>query len=446
MAEAFTQALCPVCLRVLPARRKTTGPDTWLCRECPEHGAFRTLVWRGAPSPAAWDRPKLPYRGGPRRPGAGLGCPRDCGPCPAHEQRTCTALLEVTARCDLACPVCFASSRPAAGEDPPLARLVKRLELLRDQTGGCNLQLSGGEPTLRPDLPELVAAARRAGFAFVQLNTNGLALAADPGLASRLAGAGLASVFLQFDGLAPAGHLLLRGRELLAAKREAVARAAAAGLGVVLVPTVARGVNDGELWAVVAFALAHAPGVRGVHFQPLAYFGRHPGPPEPAGHFTLPELMTGLAAQSGGRIRPEDFAPPGCEHSLCSCHARYLVEPDGGLLALGGGKACGCGEPVPAIRGALAAIELGARQWAAPPPAAREAEAADPLARLAAGGRRHLFSLSAMAFQDAWTLDLARLKGCCIHVATLDDRLVPFCAYNLTARDGRPLHREAPCA
>ena len=48
-----------------------------------------------------------------------------------------------------------------------------------------------------------------------------------------------------------------------------------------------------------------------------------------------------------------------------------------------------------------------------------------------------------MAFQDAWTLDLDRLRQCHIHVVAPDKRVIPFCAYNLTARDGRPLYRAA---
>jgi uncharacterized radical SAM superfamily Fe-S cluster-containing enzyme len=51
-----------------------------------------------------------------------------------------------------------------------------------------------------------------------------------------------------------------------------------------------------------------------------------------------------------------------------------------------------------------------------------------------------------MAFMDAWTLDLERARGCCIHVAVPDGRLIPFCLYNLTAADGTALYRPKPCA
>jgi uncharacterized radical SAM superfamily Fe-S cluster-containing enzyme len=46
-----------------------------------------------------------------------------------------------------------------------------------------------------------------------------------------------------------------------------------------------------------------------------------------------------------------------------------------------------------------------------------------------------------MAFQDADNLDLERLRGCCISVASHDGKLVPFCAYNLTSREGKSLYR-----
>ena len=55
--------------------------------------------------------------------------------------------------------------------------------------------------------------------------------------------------------------------------------------------------------------------------------------------------------------------------------------------------------------------------------------------------KTHTFFISGMAFQDAWTLDLERLRDCCIHTVSPDGRLIPFCAYNLTSRNGRALYR-----
>jgi 7,8-dihydro-6-hydroxymethylpterin dimethyltransferase len=55
--------------------------------------------------------------------------------------------------------------------------------------------------------------------------------------------------------------------------------------------------------------------------------------------------------------------------------------------------------------------------------------------------RTHTLSVSAMAFQDAWNLDLERVRDCCIHVLSPGGRLIPFCLYNLTDAQGRGLHR-----
>lgn len=458
-----TESLCPVCLRRIPARREIVGDDGFLVKECPEHGAFRARFWHGPPGLAGWGRPKVPGAPPPSQTESERGCPFDCGLCPEHGQHTCTAVFELTGRCNLGCPVCFAASGQGAGPDPSLGELAERFARTFAATGPANVQLSGGEPTLRPDLPDIARLARAAGFPFIQVNTNGLALADDPGLAGRLAGAGVDSAFLQFDGVTDDVFQILRGRPLLREKRLALERLAAAGIGVVLVPTVVRGVNDGQVGELLRLAAAHAPAVRGIHFQPAGSFGRFPWADAEDARFTLPELMTALEEQTGGMVRVGDLHPPCCEHSLCSFSASFLLDGAGGLGPVWTGDASCCGpKPVPAgdsplarqqtpapivaEEGARQSRAFVARQWGRPPEPAERGKPsgpADDFARfLAAAGADKRFSLSAMAFQDAWDLDLERARGCCIHVATSDHRLVPFCLYNLTAADGRTLYRE----
>ena len=53
----------------------------------------------------------------------------------------------------------------------------------------------------------------------------------------------------------------------------------------------------------------------------------------------------------------------------------------------------------------------------------------------------HSLAVSCMLFQDAWNIELDRLKQCHVHVVSPEGKLIPFCAYNLTASDGRPLYR-----
>ena len=320
--------MCPLCLRPIPASLELREDGAvWQRKACPEHGSFAVPVWRGKLDFLDWTA------GSSRLDeGAALGCPKNCGLCPEHEQATCCALLEVTARCNLRCRFCFAAAGEDPAADPPLEALKAAVDDILNRCGKPLIQFSGGEPTLRDDLPELAAYARERGCPYIQVNTNGLRLARDPAYAAALAKAGVGIIFLQFDGVDDAVYAALRGRPLLAEKEKAIAVCSALHMGVTLVPTVVRGVNDGQLGDIVRYAAAHLPGVRAVHFQPVSYFGRIPAGPEADGRFTLDELMAGLMDQAA---LPEDaFLPSRCDHPLCGFHAAFLAEADGTLRPL----------------------------------------------------------------------------------------------------------------
>nr|WP_321467034.1 radical SAM (seleno)protein TrsS [uncultured Desulfobulbus sp.] len=452
-----TTSLCPVCLKRVAAIREQQGDAVYLVKRCPDHGTFRTVIWRGSVPFSTWLRPKKPSA--PRQAFTGIdrGCPFDCGLCPDHGQHTCTALIEITSRCNLRCPVCFAD---AGDEQPDPGPDLKRIGLLYDRvmagSGPSNIQLSGGEPTMREDLAEIISLGREKGFSFIQLNTNGIKLAANSSYAKNLKQAGLSSVFLQFDGLSSATHLALRGRDLRTIKEQAILNCGEAGLGVVLVPTLVPGINTHEVGDIIAYGARFAPTVRGVHFQPISYFGRFPQPPADHDRLTLPEVIELIETQSDGKIGREHFSPPACEHALCSFHGNFMVRDDGQLMPLGGGSAC-CttGEPmvISALEGREKSVNFTARQWSLPSLAMTtnggcgcndQSAPMDDFDRFLARARTHTFSLSAMAFQDVWNLDLERLRGCCIHIVSPEGNLVPFCAYNLTSHQGEPLYRGVP--
>jgi hypothetical protein len=474
---AETESVCPTCLRRLPANRVALGENVYLRKLCPDHGDFSTVIWRGAPSYRTWVRPKLPSA--PQHPATAVdrGCPFDCGLCPDHRQASCCVLLEVTQRCDLRCRVCFADAGHGrtgdASGDPSLEQIESWYRTLLDAAGPVSVQLSGGEPTLRDDLPEIVRVGRDLGFTFFQLNTNGLRLGRDPEYVRRLADAGLSTVFLQFDSLRDDANQRLRGRPLTTRRRQAIERCADAGIGVVLVPTVVPGVNLRDLGALVQYALDLVPAVRGVHVQPVSYFGRYPGTPgapTDTDRVTLPEIMRAIDADTGGRIPLSAFAPPGGENAWCSFHANVVVMPDGDLVRLTANPAASgcCPAPAPARDGAARSRTTVARLWSGPGPdpdpgpiprpgqrsgsliPLRQKACGDPAGPSLGGwdvllerARTHTFSVSGMAFQDVWNLDLERLRDCYIHTVSPDGRLIPFCAYNLTDAAGMPLYRAA---
>lgn len=420
-----TRSVCPVCLQNLPARlvRQDDG-EILLEKSCPEHGAWSVPVWRGKVDFDLWIRYMEPLTGE-----EGSNCPENCGICGEHGIGTCCCLLEVTKRCNLCCRFCFADGgRPE--EDPSLAEMKAAIRDIVRQCGSPLLQLSGGEPTLRDDLPELVRYAKEAGCSYVQVNTNGIRLAQEPEYAKRLAEAGLDIVFLQFDGTRSDTYRFLRGQDLLEIKKQAVKVCSDLRVGVTLVPTLVPGVNTDNLGDLIAFARASVPGVRGVHFQPVSWFGRHPGMPEGDGRYTLDQLMADISDQAG--IPIESFLPSRCDHPLCGFHANYLVNPSGGLRPLSSithsAKQRGCAKDN---------RDYVARHWMCQPeeanPAGDFSEEMDFdtfLYRLRHGS----LTLSAMAFQDAENLNIERLHRCSLHVYN-NGKIKPFCANYLTSID-----------
>ena len=390
-------------------------------KTCPEHGDFSVPVWHGKMD---FDRWLLGTK--PLKEGFALSCPENCGICSEHEIGTCCALLEVTKRCNLHCKYCFANGGTAEN-DPTTDDLKDAIRKITHQCGKPLLQFSGGEPTLRDDLPDLIRFARESGCSYTQINTNGIRIADDPAYTKKLADAGLDIVFLQFDGTKNKIYSALRGASLLEEKVEAIRVCADLRIGVTLVPTVVKGVNDDNLGEIVRFAQDLVPAVRAIHFQPVSYFGRYPAEPSFDDRYTLDMLMTDISDQAG--IPIESFMPSRCDHPLCGFHASFLIDPAGGLKPLSSithsSRSRGCAQDN---------REYVARHWR------RSRDEQDPekifsdemdfdtfLYQL----RHRSLALSAMAFQDAMNLNLERMHRCSLHVYD-EGRIMPFCAKYLT--------------
>ena len=453
-----TESVCPVCLRRIPANRVQYGDDVYLEKICEEHGAFRAVIWRGNnPSFEAWAS-QAPIVSAPivQAGTIGRGCPFDCGLCPEHRQQTCCVLLEVTSRCNLHCPVCFAQSGEGEFSDPTMREIENWYEKLMASGGPFNIQLSGGEPTVRDDLPEIVALGRAKGFPYIQLNTNGLRLAEEPDYVRRLKDAGLSCVFLQFDGTEDGITRKIRGRELWDRKRRTIDVCGELELGVILAVTVVPGVNDGNIGEIVNFAIERMPVVRGVHFQPISYFGRYPKAPADADRITLPEVMQAIERQTKGLIPVASLQPPRAENAYCSFQGNYVRLATGEMKVWNSSAKPGCCGSVAVEEPAKRAREFVARKWTMPAEKSsseRKGQSGDSggicgcsidttsLDEFLDRQERNSFCISGMAFQDSWNLDLERLRQCFIHVVAGGGRIIPFCAYNLTSCDGRSLYR-----
>lgn len=443
----YTSSVCPVCLKRIRAERIAYGDEVYLEKTCPEHGFFRTILWRGKPDYASWMREKIPNPTAHPMTRTVQGCPFDCGLCGNHRQEPCCVLLEVTQRCDLGCPVCFASAGENQTDDPDISNIRLWYDCMLKAGGPFNIQLSGGEPCLRDDLPEIIALGKDMGFTYFQVNTNGLRLAADIGYLGRLKDAGLNVVYLQFDGTNDQVYRTIRGRNIFEQKVQAIRNCAQLKLGVVLVPTIIPGVNSGDLGNITRFALENFPTVRSIHLQPVSYFGRYPSAPENSNRITIPELLRSMEEQTEGLVHMDDFQPKGSENSYCSFHATYIILPDGRLRTLKPRQeqTCCSTKPENAREGLARSKKFVSRNWIFKEPVEPEVNHWSPSLggwdEILERAQTHLFSISGMAFQDAWNLDLELLQDCCINVSAPDGRLIPFCAYNLTDIHGRAIYR-----
>ncbi|MHC6180074.1 radical SAM (seleno)protein TrsS [Clostridium sp. JNZ X4-2] len=442
-----TESLCPICRKKISAVKVLQDNEVYMEKYCNEHGKFKTILWRGSTPIDRWVRNK--ERMYIKNPGTAVekGCPFDCGLCSSHRQRTCTALIEVTGRCNLNCEFCFAgSSSTAASRDPSLEQIKFWYESILKSSGKCNIQLSGGEPTMRDDLPQAVSMGKKLGFEFIQINTNGLRMAEDKQYVKKLKQSGLNSIFLQFDGTRDSIYKRLRGRNLLNVKIKAVENCSSYGIGVVLVPTLVPGINTDNIGEIIKFAVGKLPVVRGVHFQPVSYFGRIPYSPNDEYRITLPEVMDAVENQTSGKIKVSSMKPPGCENSLCSFHGNYILKNKKELISVTN-NSNGCCGVEKAEEGAKKSIKFVSRNWSSREKNAHEEklhlERPDTWQNILYTIRNYSFSISAMAFQDIWNIDLERLKDCCIHVVNPKGKLIPFCIYNMTDTKGDYIYRNA---
>lgn len=433
-----TDSLCPICLRKLDATIFEENNSSYMYKECPDHGGFKTVLWRGCTPMSEWIRTKeRAYIKNPITP-IDKGCPFDCGLCGAHRQHTCTALIEVTSRCNLDCSFCFADALDAKGSDPSIEQLRFQYESIMKVSGRCNIQLSGGEPTVRDDLDDIIAIGVALGFPFIQVNTNGIRMGKDEKYVQALEEAGLNSIFLQFDGVDDEVYQKLRGRALFDIKCKAISNCQKYGIGVVLVPTIVPRINVDSIGEIIRFGMSHSPTVRGVHFQPVSYFGRIPKAPSDEDRITLPEVMENICQQTNHMIELQSMQPPGCENALCSFNGNYLIEGD--LLKPVTKRSCCSTKAEKAEEGANKAKAFVARNWSFQK--TLNQEKLSDWDKILNAIQNNTFSLSGMAFQDAWNVNLERVRDCCIHVSMADGRLIPFCMYNITNMEGKSLYRD----
>jgi uncharacterized radical SAM superfamily Fe-S cluster-containing enzyme len=454
-----TRSLCPSCRRLVDAKIIVKGRRVYFRKRCPEHGVIDDFVCSDV---AYYDRheysqpARLPRNFGTR---ADRGCPYDCGLCPEHEQHTCIALVEITSNCNLQCPMCFAESGPGGKhlEFATYARMVDRLIYLEGIADV--LQISGGEPTIHPDLVAMVRYAYDQPIQAVMINTNGIRLARDAGLVAELATMrDRLEIYLQFDGLDGASTTRLRGEPLLATKLAALDILRRHNLRCTLVCTVDHNTNLHEVGAIVKFGLER-PGIRGVSFQLASYCGRHVDPGDLERRATMPDLVKGIVEQTDGLVAQSDFYPLPCAHPNCHMMA-YLYR--GGPRPVSISRLIDVEKHMDLIANSVIYTPARARQLVrayldsaggcgcgpggcGPADPTLDEFVVKALAEKLNGS--DVFRLTLTAFLDVHNFDMRRVMKCCLAHLLPSGHMVPFCAYNTLYRDGHltlpPLQEEA---
>ncbi len=311
-----TKSLCPICLKVLDAEVYNQNGSIWIRKECPEHGVYENTYWSN--EEIYKQAENCDYKGvGINNPQTDekKECPLDCGICPEHESHTILGLIDVTNRCNLKCPICFANAAISKKiYEPSFEEIREMLRNLRKNQPVATpaIQYAGGEPTVRKDIVELIQLAKDEGFTHIQIATNGIKLAKKPDLAEKLRNAGLNTIYLQFDGLTSEIYLKNRGIDLLNIKKEAIENCRKAGLGIVLVPTLIKGINENQVGDIINFAIENMDIIRGVNFQPISFSGRTPSNQVEEQRITIPDFEKLVEQQTNNDITIEDFHPASC--------------------------------------------------------------------------------------------------------------------------------------
>ncbi len=428
-----TESLCPVCLKKIPARYERIDGKAYMLKSCAEHGDFSVLFWRDADMYERWMKQGVHApakdRGKPEK----RGCPYDCGLCDEHKSGTCTSILEITYRCNMNCAVCFADAN-AEQFEPDIDRIRDMYAAALKSNPFCSVQLSGGEPTVREDLPEIIRLGKAMGVVHLQVNTNGIKLANVPGYAQKLKDAGCDLIYLQFDGLDDAIYREIRTRDMLDIKLRAIENCEKAGLAILLVPVVIPGVNLHRIGEIVEFAKKHIPTIRGIHFQPVSYFGRFPGnvPPDES-RCGLSDVLHALVEQCP-ELELRHFVPRKQFDPHCDFSSTYYLDEAGRLVPMSSYDQNDADtEATDFVR---KTNRYTVKRWKG-----QQEQAMDtPLLRFAGRTLTHSFCISGMGFQDVWNIDLGRLHGCCVHIINSRCEVIPFCAFHLTSVDGQRLY------
>lgn len=442
----FTMSLCPECLERVEAKIIFEDGKVYMLKRCPEHGRSKVLIATDVEYYKRirnYNKPsEIPQK---FNTATHYGCPYDCGICTDHEQHGCLTIVEVTDRCNLTCPTCYAASSPTHGRHRTLEEVVQLLDYAVDNEGDPDvLQLSGGEPTVHPQFFDILDAAKERPIRHLMVNTNGIRIAKDREFAKRLAGyMPDFEIYLQFDSFRKEVLESMRGTDLRQVRMKALAHLNEFNLSTTLVVTLQKGLNDDEIGDILEFAMEQ-PCVRGVTFQPTQIAGRLDHFDPSKDRITLTEVRQAIIDQSD-IFEPNDLIPVPCNpDALVMGYAMKLggevfpltrwVDPQ---ELLDNSRNTIVYEQDDRLKTHLLKMFSTGNSVEVAEAELHELMCCLPRVSTPSNlGYDNLFRVIIMNFMDAYNFDVRAVKKSCVHIVHPDGRLIPFETMNLFYRDG----------
>jgi uncharacterized radical SAM superfamily Fe-S cluster-containing enzyme len=442
----FTLSICSTCLRRVDAKIIFEEGKVFMVKHCQQHGMEKVLIATDIDyykNTRNYNKPsEAPLKTNTK---THYGCPYDCGLCHDHEQHSCLSVIEVTDRCNLTCPTCYAMSSPHYGRHRTLEEIEAMLDIIVANEGQPDVvQISGGEPTIHPQFFEILDIAKTKPIRHLMINTNGIRIAKDKEFTARLATyMPDFEVYLQFDSFRPSVLEKMRGKDLTDTRQQAIENLNEAGLSTTLVVTLQKGMNDDEIGQIIDYALKQ-PCVRGVTFQPVQAAGRTDEFDPSTDRMPLTEVRQQILAQSP-IWTANDIIPVPCNPDALAM--AYALKIDGQVfpltryvdpaVLLNNGKNTIVYEQDERLHQHVLKIFSTGISTDAAVNDMQSLLCCLPQVQAPGLSYKNLFRIVIMRFLDAYDFDVRAIKKSCVHIVHKDGRIIPFETMNLFYRDDK---------
>jgi 7,8-dihydro-6-hydroxymethylpterin dimethyltransferase len=442
----FTLSICSTCLRRVDAKIVFENGNVYMLKNCVHHGFEKVLIATDIEyykNIRNYNKPsETPLQFNTK---THYGCPYDCGLCQDHEQHSCLTIIEITDRCNLQCPTCYAMSSPHYGRHRTVEEVEQMLDIIVANEGTPDVvQISGGEPTIHPDFFAIMDIAKKKPIKHLMLNTNGIRIAKDFEFTKQLSAyAPDFEIYLQFDSFKPNALETLRGKDLTETRMKALEHLNAFNLSTTLVVTLQQGVNDDEIGKIIEFALQQRC-VRGVTFQPTQVAGRTENFNPATDRITLTDVRQKILDQTN-IFKPNDIIPVPCNpDALAMGYALKLagqvfpltryIDP---AQLLDKSRNTIVYEQDDALKEQMIDIFSTGISVDRVEENMKQLLCCLPQIEAPGLGYDNLFRIIIMRFIDAYDFDVRAIKKSCVHIVHKDGRIVPFETMNLFYRDDK---------